>query len=284
MTPSQTNRWCYALHDYYNVTAITDTSGDVQERYGYTAFGESRFMEVDYTPETGSEHVWDILYKAQQRDTETGFYNYGYRYYLPQLGRWPSRDPIQERGGINLYGFVGNSSVQRVDFLGLAITIPFPGGDGGIVEPPRDLKDLPFVLPPDAPLPLPSHILGSAFASAIAKISTKPIKNAPVGTVCSDVEGSGFAWGIATVSINHLGVYVSHTTKATGGQLGSRVGNPEIPGARTVPLHAIDMAIADAMVNTPKCCMLDFSKPITKDFQESIIWIQAGEMKQKQFP
>jgi hypothetical protein len=38
----------------------------------------------------------------------------------PITGRWPSRDPIQERGGINLYGFVGNDGVNRWDTLGLA--------------------------------------------------------------------------------------------------------------------------------------------------------------------
>jgi hypothetical protein len=34
-------------------------------------------------------------------------------------GRWPSRDPIEEQGGINLYGFVGNDGVNRFDVLGL---------------------------------------------------------------------------------------------------------------------------------------------------------------------
>jgi hypothetical protein len=43
---------------------------------------------------------------------------YGYRYYDPVTGRWPSRDPIEEEGGINLYGFVGNDAVGKVDFLG----------------------------------------------------------------------------------------------------------------------------------------------------------------------
>ena len=32
---------------------------------------------------------------------------------------WPSRDPIEERGGINLYGFVGNDPVGKWDRLGL---------------------------------------------------------------------------------------------------------------------------------------------------------------------
>jgi|GEM_PF-1640235 RHS repeat-associated protein len=44
---------------------------------------------------------------------------YGFRYYDPQTGRWPSRDPIEEFGGLNLYGFVGNDAVSRWDFLGL---------------------------------------------------------------------------------------------------------------------------------------------------------------------
>ena len=37
------------------------------------------------------------------------------------LGRtyWPSRDPIGENGGVNLYGMVGNDAVGRVDILGL---------------------------------------------------------------------------------------------------------------------------------------------------------------------
>jgi RHS repeat-associated protein len=44
--------------------------------------------------------------------------DYGYRYYDPLTGRWPSRDPIEEEGGENLYGFVGNEGTGRVDRLG----------------------------------------------------------------------------------------------------------------------------------------------------------------------
>ncbi len=34
---------------------------------------------------------------------------------------WPSRDPIEEDGGVNLYGFVGNDGVDWVDILGLTL-------------------------------------------------------------------------------------------------------------------------------------------------------------------
>jgi len=43
---------------------------------------------------------------------------YGYRYYDPKTGRWPSRDPIEEEGGLNLYGFVGNDGLGKIDVLG----------------------------------------------------------------------------------------------------------------------------------------------------------------------
>ena len=46
--------------------------------------------------------------------------DYTYRYYDPKSGRWPSRDPIEEMGGLNLYGFVGNDGIGGIDLLGLA--------------------------------------------------------------------------------------------------------------------------------------------------------------------
>ncbi len=48
-----------------------------------------------------------------------GLYYYGYRYYSPELGRWLSRDPIGEDGGLNLYGFVGNDPANLFDNIGL---------------------------------------------------------------------------------------------------------------------------------------------------------------------
>jgi len=56
---------------------------------------------------------------------------YGYRYYDPVTGRWPSRDPLVERGGMNLYGFVGNDGVNKWDIYG---KITAPGCPFGIVK------------------------------------------------------------------------------------------------------------------------------------------------------
>jgi RHS repeat-associated protein len=69
----------------------------------------------------------DFAGGESRRDYEpaSGVRNYGFRYYSPELGRWPSRDPIGERGGLNLYGMVGNDPVNRWDYLGLMVTATY---------------------------------------------------------------------------------------------------------------------------------------------------------------
>ncbi|WP_425607134.1 RHS repeat-associated core domain-containing protein [Coraliomargarita algicola] len=34
-------------------------------------------------------------------ETASGMFYYGFRYYVPDTGRWPSRGPIEEEGGVN---------------------------------------------------------------------------------------------------------------------------------------------------------------------------------------
>jgi len=46
----------------------------------------------------------------------------GFRYCSPSTGRWISRDPIEEAGGLNLYGFALNSAVSDVDVDGRVTT------------------------------------------------------------------------------------------------------------------------------------------------------------------
>jgi RHS repeat-associated protein len=58
--------------------------------------------------------------------------DYAYRYYDPLTRRWPSRDPINENGGMNLYGFVGNNSLNKADILGLRVRIDIERDDDEI--------------------------------------------------------------------------------------------------------------------------------------------------------
>ena len=60
------------------------------------------------------------LHHRNPKPKTMGVTYYGYRYYDPLTGRWPSRDPIGDRGGKNLYGFAGNDGVDKWDYLGLS--------------------------------------------------------------------------------------------------------------------------------------------------------------------
>jgi RHS repeat-associated protein len=86
--------------------------GATTARYEYGPFGEP-------LRGTGSlAKANPIRWSTKVTDDEGGSVYYGLRYVSAATGRWLSRDPIEERGGVNLNGFVGNDSVNAIDSLG----------------------------------------------------------------------------------------------------------------------------------------------------------------------
>jgi len=78
-------------------------------------------------------------FSSQEAHAASGLHLYLYRAYDAEWGRWLSRDPIGETGGINLYGFVGNSPISFVDLLGSARLgyRPLSDGQAPIVTAPE---------------------------------------------------------------------------------------------------------------------------------------------------
>ena len=97
-----------------NIIAWTDDAGGSTTTRNFDAFGNV----VSNQGERWSGST-AFGFSTKYEDVETGLLYYGYRYYDPVTGRWPSRDPIEEEGGINLYGMVGNDLVNKWDYLGL---------------------------------------------------------------------------------------------------------------------------------------------------------------------
>ncbi len=60
-------------------------------------------------------------FSTKYQDDETDLLYYGYRYYNPSTGRWLSRDPIEEQGGLNLYCFVSNEPGYHIDGYGTSL-------------------------------------------------------------------------------------------------------------------------------------------------------------------
>ncbi len=96
-----------------NVIAYVDSAdGIVAGKRDYGAFGEAVIT-------TGVAGSLPFGFSSKYEEKESGLYYYGMRFYAPSTGRWPNRDPIGERGGVNLYGIVANNPVNRFDYLGL---------------------------------------------------------------------------------------------------------------------------------------------------------------------
>ena len=63
-------------------------------------------------------------------DYETGLYYYRARYYDPKVGRFVTKDPVGFMGGINLYSYVSNNPINKIDPLGLYETLFGPRFEG----------------------------------------------------------------------------------------------------------------------------------------------------------
>lgn len=94
-----------------NVMSYLDESGEHEVQMNYDPFG-------NIVSGNGTHADFPHKFSTKYTDNETGLLYYGYRYLDPLTGRWPSRDPIGESGGVNIYGFVGNRTINEWDLLG----------------------------------------------------------------------------------------------------------------------------------------------------------------------
>lgn len=95
-----------------NIVAWTKSTATAPtSRSEYDAFGNTVVSEGTIPSAFG--------FSTKLQDAEIGLYYYGYRSYNPATGSWISRDPSEEKGGVNLYGFIGNDSLDFYDRLGL---------------------------------------------------------------------------------------------------------------------------------------------------------------------
>jgi RHS repeat-associated protein len=98
-----------------NVSVLVRASdGFRAAAYEYGPFGELLRAEGLYAAKN------PFRFSTKFTDSESGLVYYGFRYYDARNGRFINRDPIEERGGLNLYGFCGNDGVNRYDVLGMS--------------------------------------------------------------------------------------------------------------------------------------------------------------------
>ena len=96
-----------------NVTMLIAASQMIVAKYLYDPFGNT-LAKCGLLAD-----VNNYRFSSKEWNGNSGLYYYLYRFYDPNLERWPNRDPIEEQGGINLYDFVQNNPMGIVDLLGL---------------------------------------------------------------------------------------------------------------------------------------------------------------------
>ena len=103
----------YTADGNKNISELVDATGNIAAHYEYDPFGKINTQNGAYAANN------PFRFSSEYFDDETGLVYYNYRYYSPELGRWINRDPIGERGGVNLYIMVDNSPINKTDLLGL---------------------------------------------------------------------------------------------------------------------------------------------------------------------
>jgi RHS repeat-associated protein len=110
-----------------SVVGLTNSTGDVVERYSFSAYGCLTVTDGDGNPvprnSWGTPHSTQgnpYLFTGRQLDEETGLYHYRARTYSCEQGRFLQRDPLGYVDGMNLYEYAKSRPTISRDPSGLA--------------------------------------------------------------------------------------------------------------------------------------------------------------------
>jgi RHS repeat-associated protein len=97
----------YHLGDHLGSSAVVmDGAGKLINREEFLPFGETSF---------GSFKWKRYRFTGKERDEESGLYFHGARYYAPWLMRWTKPDSLEDSDEFNLYAYVRNNPINRID-------------------------------------------------------------------------------------------------------------------------------------------------------------------------
>ncbi|MEZ6129146.1 MAG: RHS repeat-associated core domain-containing protein [Planctomycetaceae bacterium] len=109
----------YALQDAnWNVTSLIDTSGTVQQRFNYDAYGMPEFLTSGFAASANTKD-FEVLYAGYRFENATTLFHVRNRVLNVALGCWVQRDPIGLAFAYNLYAYVDLAPLNQIDPSGL---------------------------------------------------------------------------------------------------------------------------------------------------------------------
>jgi RHS repeat-associated protein len=123
----------------YNVTSITDSSGNVVERYEYDPYGNVTVLNPDGTTRgdgtiASSNYSWIYTFQGGRLDPTTGLVHFDARDYDPETGQWMTEDPAGYVNSADTYQFECGGPNDNLDPIGTQIgmvyELPTNGCDG----------------------------------------------------------------------------------------------------------------------------------------------------------
>ena len=222
----------YCFDELGNTALRLDSTGTMQassftEAYGVTASLSSNYGASDWDPFDGFGAQYGYYHDPSQ------LYLCGERFYDPSQGRWLTRDPIGQSGGIDLYSYCQGNPIMGADPLGLynggdaALDITteaiftaaggiIGGGGGGLGGGLAGLLGGPF-----AEVTVPAFATGGAIAGTHAGMAM------------------GAIWGFGAIGIRHalMDDLTFSSPRVPGGEPGSRPGKPFTPRGRQMVIE-----------------------------------------------
>ncbi len=131
----------YAVQDAdYNVVCITDSSGNVLERYRYDSYGNVTVLNPDGTVRgdgtlASSQYGWIVTDQGGWQDPLTGLVHFQHRDLNTGLGTWIEQDPAGYVNGPNRYQVEMSSPNDNLDPYGLSLSSGWVPGKGFPVKP-----------------------------------------------------------------------------------------------------------------------------------------------------
>ncbi len=108
-------RLCALQDANWNVTALVNASGNVQERYVYTAYGIPRILTSTFAARVSTNYDVEVRYGGYRVDGESNLSCVRDRMLNCRVGLWLQRDLVRYAGGMSLYGYLHGMPVQYVD-------------------------------------------------------------------------------------------------------------------------------------------------------------------------